>query len=106
MSGGIPPGDKLTVWAHTEGMHWHPLLCTDRDLATTLAADLQLTRIATTNVATCCHACQPGELGCIRDHFDDPDDERPVEIIMRAAMARGIVWPADQGRTESETSTL
>ena len=96
---------KLTVWANSE-VGWIPLLCTDHDLALQLADSLSRHRIAPTcTVGTCCK--DPGQdLACIRDQFDNPDDERPVEVIMRAAMARGIVWPADQGRTESETSTL
>lgn len=95
-----------TVWTTTEGQDWLPLLCCAGDQATALVADLLAHRICSAGAVTpCCRNEAPGH-ACTRDMFDATDTDRPIEITMRAAMARGISWPSDQGQTEPEYSVL
>lgn len=94
-----------TVWAVTEGTDYVPVLCCSGQQATALVEQLAAARIIGEGcVALCCHN-DPGS-ECIRDHFDAADTDRPVELLMRAAFARGIAWPVDQGIPEPEYSVL
>lgn len=95
----------FVVWVKTEGLDLCPILCTTGDLATGLIADLDRHRIISEGAVVPC--CKNDEDACPRDTFYDPGElDRPTELIMRAAMARRITWPADLGQLEPEYSVL
>lgn len=95
----------FAVWVSTEGLPLSPLLCTTGELATGLIADLDRHRITTEGVVVPC--CKNDGDACPRETMYDPGElDRPAEILMRAAMARGITWPADLGQPEPEYSVL
>lgn len=95
----------FTVWATTDGTPCSPILCTTGDLATTFAVDLGAKRLAHGVILVPC--CQANGGACIRDTMYEPGElDRPTEVLMRAAMARGITWPADLGQPEPEYSVL
>lgn len=109
--GLLPHGRHVTeplfaVWVSTEGLPLCPILCTDGDHATSLLVDLASHRIITDGaLVPCCRNDQ--NTACTRDTMYEPGElDRPTEVLMRAAMARGITWPADLGQPEPEYSVL
>lgn len=96
----------FAVWVKTEGLDLSPILCTTGDLATDLVEDLGSARIITdAALVPCCR--NDDNTACARDTFTDPGElDRPIEVLMRAAMAREITWPADLGQIEPEYSVL
>lgn len=95
----------FTVWATTEGLDYAPILCTTGDLATDLVTDLTAARIISEGAIVPCCRNDP-DAACIRDTWDPRELDRPIELLMRAAMARNLTWPADLGHTEPEYPVL
>ena len=95
----------FAVWVSTEGLPLSPILCTDGEHATGLLVDLASHHIITDGALVPC--CKNDGDACTRDTMYDPGElDRPTELIMRAAMARRITWPADLGQLEPEYSVL
>ena len=95
----------FAVWVRPEGLDLCPILCTTGELATGLIADLDRHRIVSEGAVVPCCRNEGGT--CSRDSFYEPGElDRPTEILMLAAMARKIPWPADLGHDEPEYSVL
>lgn len=96
----------FAVWVSTEGLPLSPILCTDGNHATGLLVDLASHRIIGDGALVLC--CRNDEnTACARDTFTDPGElDRPIEVLMRSAMALGLTWPADLGQVEPEYSVL
>lgn len=98
--------DLFAVWVTTEGLDLSPILCTTGHQATQLVEDLSTARIITdAALVPCCR--NDTNTACARDTWTDPGElDRPTEVLMRAAMALGLPWPADLGQHEPEYSVL
>lgn len=95
----------FAVWIRTEGLDLSPILCTDGHHGTQLVEQLSAARIITDAALVPC--CRNDSTACARDTWTDPGElDRPIEVLMRAAMALGLPWPADLGQVEPEYSVL
>lgn len=95
--------DLFAVWVTTEGLDLSPILCTTGHQAPQLVEQLSAARIITDAALVPC--CRNDSTACARDTWTDPGElDRPTEVLMRAAMALGLPWPADLGRDEPEES--
>lgn len=95
----------MCLWVRTEGLDLSPILCAAADRLTVLAEQLSAARIITDAALVPC--CRTDDTACTRDTWNDPGElDRPIEVLMRAAMASGISWPADVGQLEPEYSVL
>lgn len=102
-----PIEPPMCVWVSTEGLPISPILCAAADLCTTLAEALQGARIAGEVALVPCCRTGPETAMCPRDYMADPGElDAPTELLMRAALALDIVWPADVGQLEPEYSVL
>lgn len=92
----------FTVWIQTEGLELSPILCTAGTRATRFVEQLVDARICHTAQLVPC--CRSTGTGCSRDQWPDEDHEHELAVLMIAAQARGISWPADRGHHEGDPS--
>lgn len=99
------PELPMCAWVRTEGLDLSPIVCAAGDRLTQLVEDLSAARLISDAALVPC--CRPDDTACTRDTWNEPGElDRPIEVLMRAAVALGIPWPADVGQLEPEYSVL
>lgn len=96
----------FAVWVETEGLPLCPILCTLGEPAVELVSYLGCARIIqNAALVPCCR--NDDTTACSRDTWTEPGElDRPIEVLMRTALALGISWPADLGQLEPEHSVV